>query len=97
MSAWPTWSYLPKIASRSMAQRKARRSPTSRPGSTPGAHGYSQCRPGNERGIHRFGPGIKRGVKLGSVRNLDVAPTIAKLLGLEMKNIQGKVLTEALA
>ena len=37
------------------------------------------------------GAGIKRGVKLGSIRNLDVAPTIAKLLGLEMKNIEGKV------
>ena len=43
------------------------------------------------------GPGIKRGAKLGSIRNLDVAPTVAKLLGLEMNNIQGKALTEALA
>ena len=42
------------------------------------------------------GVGIKRGVKLGSIRNLDVAPTIAHLLGLEMKNIEGKVLTEIL-
>ena len=36
------------------------------------------------------GAGIKRGVKLGSIRNLDVAPTIAQLLGLEMKNIDGQ-------
>jgi hypothetical protein len=42
------------------------------------------------------GPGIKRGVKLASIRNLDVAPTVARLLGLEMKNIDGRVLSEIL-
>jgi hypothetical protein len=29
---------------------------------------------------------------LDEIRNLDVAPTIAKLLGLEMNNIDGKPL-----
>ena len=28
------------------------------------------------------GPGIKRGVKLASIRNLDVAPTVAQLIRL---------------
>jgi len=31
------------------------------------------------------------------IRNLDVAPTMAHLLGLEMKNVEGRVLTEFLA
>jgi predicted AlkP superfamily pyrophosphatase or phosphodiesterase len=66
-------------------------------GSTPGAHGYSNADPAMNAVFVASGPGIKRGTKLASVRNLDVAPTVAKLLGLEMKNIQGKVLKEALA
>ncbi len=65
-------------------------------GSTPGAHGYVSTDPDMNAVFVAWGAGIKRGARLGSVRNLDVAPTIAKLLGLEMKNIQGRALTEAL-
>jgi predicted AlkP superfamily pyrophosphatase or phosphodiesterase len=65
-------------------------------GSTPGAHGYVNTDPDMNAVFVAWGAGIKPGTRLGSVRNLDVAPTIARLLGLEMKNIQGKVLTEAL-
>ena len=32
----------------------------------------------------------------GDVRSLDVAPTIAALLGIDMKDVEGRVLTEAL-
>ena len=32
----------------------------------------------------------------GQSRNVDVAPTVAALLGLKMENIEGRVLTEAL-
>ena len=42
------------------------------------------------------GRGIKPGAKLQSVDNVDVAPTAAKLLGVELKNVEGKVLTEIL-
>jgi predicted AlkP superfamily pyrophosphatase or phosphodiesterase len=65
-------------------------------GSTPGAHGYINTDPAMNAAFVAWGAGIKRGVKLASFRNLDVAPTIAHLLGLEMKNIEGKVLTEIL-
>lgn len=41
------------------------------------------------------GAGIKSGLKLETVRNVDVAPTIAHLLGIEMK-CDGRVLTEVL-
>ena len=65
-------------------------------GSTPGAHGYINSDPAMNAAFVAWGAGIKRGVRLGSIRNLDVAPTIAHLLGLEMKNIEGNLLTEIL-
>jgi len=40
--------------------------------------------------------GINAGVRLGEIPNIDVAPTIAKLLGLSIPNANGKVLQEAL-
>ncbi len=42
------------------------------------------------------GNGIRSGVRLDRVHILDVAPTIAHLLGLEMSNQSGRVLSEAL-
>lgn len=66
-------------------------------GSTPGAHGYVNTDPAMNAAFVAWGAGIKKGGKLGVIRNLDVAPTIATLLGLEMKNIEGKALTEILA
>ena len=42
-----------------------------------------------------FGPDI--GVKLDAVSNLDLAPTIARLLNLQMPDVQGRVLTEILS
>jgi hypothetical protein len=35
-------------------------------------------------------------VDLGEIRNTDVAPTVARLLGIEMKDVDGKVLKSAL-
>ena len=43
-----------------------------------------------------WGAGIKPGAKLGTVDNIDVAPTLAALLGMTMKDVDGKVLREAL-
>jgi predicted AlkP superfamily pyrophosphatase or phosphodiesterase len=65
-------------------------------GSTPGAHGYLSTDSDMDAALIISGAGIKPGTKLGRVRNLDVAPTAARLLGLTMQNIQGKVLTEIL-
>ena len=65
-------------------------------GSTPGAHGYINTDPAMNAAFVAWGAGIKKGVKLGSIRNVDIAPTIARLLGLQMNDIEGKVLTEIL-
>jgi hypothetical protein len=35
-------------------------------------------------------------VKLETVDNLDIAPTAARILGIEMKGVDGKVLTQIL-
>ncbi|WP_438479739.1 alkaline phosphatase family protein [Oleiharenicola lentus] len=61
-----------------------------------GAHGYLPDQPKMYATFVASGAGIKAGVKLGKIRNVDVAPTIAALLGLEMKNVEGRVLHEIL-
>ncbi|MGD9853408.1 MAG: alkaline phosphatase family protein [Planctomycetaceae bacterium] len=43
------------------------------------------------------GAGIKPGAKLDVIRNIDVAPTIARLLGVEMPSAEGRVLEAALS
>jgi hypothetical protein len=42
------------------------------------------------------GTGIRPGVRLNHVENVDVAPTVARLLGLAEFNTDGHVLNEAL-
>ncbi|HEX9772381.1 MAG TPA: hypothetical protein VGA44_02860, partial [Steroidobacteraceae bacterium] len=42
------------------------------------------------------GAGIKPGTKLDTISNLDVAPTIARLLGVKLPTAEGRVLTEML-
>ena len=42
------------------------------------------------------GNGIRSGVRLGKIHNFDVAPTIAYLLDLQMSNLSGRILSEAL-
>lgn len=43
------------------------------------------------------GYGIRQGAVLERMSTVDLAPTVAALLGLEMKNVEGRVLTEILA
>ena len=43
------------------------------------------------------GHGVERGVKIGKASNMDVAPTMARLLGVELPGADGKVLEAAIA
>jgi predicted AlkP superfamily pyrophosphatase or phosphodiesterase len=53
-------------------------------GRTQGAHGYDPARHPEMRGIFlAAGRGVPAGVRSGDVRSLDVAPTVARLLGIE--------------
>jgi predicted AlkP superfamily pyrophosphatase or phosphodiesterase len=61
-----------------------------------GNHGYLPTKPGLQTGFLLAGRGVKKGVVLDSVRLVDVAPTIAKLLGLTMKDTDGHALKEVL-
>jgi predicted AlkP superfamily pyrophosphatase or phosphodiesterase len=61
-----------------------------------GAHGYVASDPDLQSLFIASGRGIAAGVKLGRVDNLDIAPTAARLLGLELKAVDGKVLTAIL-
>jgi predicted AlkP superfamily pyrophosphatase or phosphodiesterase len=65
-------------------------------GSTPGAHGYLNTDPEMDATCVAWGAGIKAGAKLGVIRNPDIAPTIARVLGSDMPSAAGRVLTEAL-
>lgn len=59
-------------------------------------HGYLPDHPAMHVGIVIAGSGIRSGVRVGSVRSIDIAPTIAHVLGLETEGIEGRVLTEIL-
>ncbi len=61
-----------------------------------GTHGYSSRDPELDGIFIASGSGIKPGVKVPRVRNLDVAPTIARLLDVPLPDVEGKVLTEIL-
>jgi len=60
-------------------------------------HGYLPDHPRMRPALALSGAGIKSGVKLGLARNIDIAPTIAYLLGVELSvEPAGRVLGEAL-
>ncbi|MBI5817484.1 MAG: alkaline phosphatase family protein [Verrucomicrobia bacterium] len=57
-----------------------------------GSHGYDPNEPRMHAMFAAWGVGIRRGAKAGTITNTSVAPTIAALLGLEMKNTDGQPL-----
>ncbi|HMI50599.1 MAG TPA: alkaline phosphatase family protein [Candidatus Saccharimonadales bacterium] len=54
-----------------------------------GTHGFLNSDPKMQAIFIAWGAGIPSGVHLNSIANFDVAPTIAALLGLELKQTQG--------
>ena len=59
---------------------------------TGGSHGYLASDPDLYPLFIASGYKVRKGVKLGLVSNLDVAPTIAKLLGVQLPTAKGKPL-----
>ena len=57
-----------------------------------GAHGYDPVEPGMHATFVAWGVGIRPGVVLDDIKNMDVAPTTAALLGLEIPGVDGHVL-----
>lgn len=62
-----------------------------------GMHGYDPARPEMGASFVLWGDGVRSGVDLGEVSMLDVAPTIASLLGLSLPSAEGHTLDRALA
>jgi predicted AlkP superfamily pyrophosphatase or phosphodiesterase len=58
-------------------------------------HGYFPDDPAMHALLILSGHGIAHGRALGHVRNIDVAPTLARLLGVALPTATGRVLTEA--
>jgi predicted AlkP superfamily pyrophosphatase or phosphodiesterase len=65
-------------------------------GQISGTHGYLNSDEDMKAIFIAWGQGIKPGKTLDTIRNLDVAPTIAALLNLQMKGIEGKALSDIL-
>jgi len=62
-----------------------------------GTHGYPSSDPELDGIFIAQGAGIRRGVKLDRVRNLDVAPTIARLLDVALPTADGRPMDNVLA
>lgn len=59
-----------------------------------GTHGYLPEQPDMLAACVAWGPGIEPGTNLGKARVIDVAPTIAAILRVEMPTAEGKVLSQ---
>jgi predicted AlkP superfamily pyrophosphatase or phosphodiesterase len=62
-----------------------------------GSHGYLSTNPKMNAMFIAMGRGIAKGKQIGVIENIDVAPTIAYLLGEKLPNVDGKVLKQILA
>jgi hypothetical protein len=66
--------------------------PVLQPGARRGVGGYLSGQPGTEAGFVAWGRGVRPGVRIPRMRQTDVAPTIAHLLGLELGDVDGRPL-----
>jgi predicted AlkP superfamily pyrophosphatase or phosphodiesterase len=62
-----------------------------------GSHGYLSTESDMQSIFVAAGAGIRPGSRSEKVRATDIAPTIARLLGLRMENVSGRVLEEILS
>jgi predicted AlkP superfamily pyrophosphatase or phosphodiesterase len=63
---------------------------------TPATHGYMNSDPDMNGILVAWGVGIQPGAHVGMVANVDVAPTVARFLDLELPRIDGTVLENIL-
>jgi hypothetical protein len=65
-------------------------------GATTGAHGYLSTEPKMNAVFVASGAGIRGGSRLEAVDNVDLAPTVAKILGVRLNGASGRALDEIL-
>ncbi len=63
---------------------------------TPGTHGFLSTLPKMNATFLAAGHGINKDAKLVQIENADIAPTAAALLGINLPDIDGRVLSEIL-
>lgn len=61
-----------------------------------GSHGHDPSLPDLHATFVAWGKGIKAGVQIGEIKNINVAPTIAKIVGISLPQIEGAPLSEIL-
>jgi predicted AlkP superfamily pyrophosphatase or phosphodiesterase len=61
-----------------------------------GTHGQRPTHADNTAFFLAAGAGIARGIEIGAIRSRDVAPTVARTLGLTMESVDGVTLDQAL-
>ena len=59
-------------------------------------HGYFPDHPSMRAALVMSGAGIAKGRRIDQVKNVDIAPTLARLLGVTLPTASGRVLTDAL-
>ncbi len=64
------------------------------PEETRGEHGFSLDCPQARTLLWLKGPGVKRGFRLPGINLVDIAPTLARALGLSLPQAEGKVVEE---
>jgi hypothetical protein len=64
--------------------------PVLQPGARRGVGGYLSRHPGTEAGFVAWGRGIRPGVRVPVLRQADVAPTVARLLGIDLGEVAGR-------
>ena len=80
----------------SFAENPASKDLITSSGATKGTHGNHFNNPLLDATFIAWGAAIKPGTKLPRIRNVDVAPTMAAVLGLKMEDVEGRVLKEML-
>jgi predicted AlkP superfamily pyrophosphatase or phosphodiesterase len=65
---------------------------TADPNPEAGAHGFRSTEPRMNAIFVASGAGIKAGPRMPTIDDIDVAPTIARILGVRLENIPGRVL-----
>ncbi|MBZ5683566.1 MAG: alkaline phosphatase family protein [Acidobacteriia bacterium] len=59
-----------------------------------GTHGYLNTDPQMQAIFIAWGCGVPRGIQLGNISNVDVAPTLAALLGIKMSAVKGHAIEQ---
>lgn len=67
------------------------------PNGSPGNHGYLATDPDMDAIFVAWGCGVRAGASADKIRQVDVGPTIAALLGLEMRKVEGRAVRELLS